>query len=54
MTNIIDIESRFKEVTGLKHLDLSVPHFQKSDNQQQKTTKTELKILPKIRKNGIV
>ena len=43
MPNIIDIESRFKEVTGLTHLDLSVPHFQKSDNQQQKTTKSDFR-----------
>ena len=43
MPNIIDIESRFKEVTGLTHLDLSVPHFQKSDNQQQKTSKSDFR-----------
>ena len=40
---IVAIESRFKEVTGLTHLDLSVPHFQKGDNQQQATTKEEYK-----------
>ena len=40
---IVEIEERFKEVTGLQHLDLSVPHFQKSDNQQQKTTKSDFK-----------
>ena len=43
MTTIAEIESRFKEVTGLTHLDLSVPHFQKADNQQQATTKEEYK-----------
>lgn len=49
MPNIIDIdsiqriESRWKEVTGLQHLDLSVPHFQKADNQQQKTSKSDFK-----------
>ena len=43
MTTISEIESRFKEVTGLQHLDLSVPHFQKSDNQQQKTTKSDFR-----------
>ncbi len=36
-------ESRFKEVTGLTHLDLSVPHFSKGDNQQQKTTKQQFR-----------
>lgn len=40
---IVAIESRFKEVTGLTHLDLSTPHFQKGDNQQQATTKDEYK-----------
>jgi len=40
---IDEIESRFKEVTGLTHLDLSIPHFQKGDNQQQATTKEEYK-----------
>ena len=40
---IDEIESRFKEVTGLTHLDMSVPHFQKGDNQQQATTKEEYK-----------
>ena len=38
------IESRFKEVTGLTHLDLSIPHFQRGDNQQQATTKEEYKL----------
>lgn len=38
---ISDIESRFKEVTGLTDLDLSVRHFEKGDNQQQKTTKEQ-------------
>ena len=41
MPNIIDIESRFKEVTGLQHLDLSVYHFKKGYGQNQKTTKEE-------------
>lgn len=36
-----DIESRFKEVTGLTHLDLSKEHFEKGDEQQQKTTREE-------------
>ena len=40
---ISEIEQRFKEVTGLVDLDLSTPHFQKGDNQQQKTTKEEYK-----------
>ena len=43
MATIESIESRFKEVTGLNHLDLSIPHFQKGDNQQQPTTKEEYK-----------
>ena len=43
MATIESIESRFKEVTGLTHLDLSIPHFQKGDNQQQTTTKEEYK-----------
>lgn len=43
MATIESIESRFKEVTGLTHLDLSTPHFQKGDNQQQATTKDEYK-----------
>ena len=38
---IVAIESRFKEVTGLMHLDLLVPHFSKGDNQQQKTSKSD-------------
>ena len=37
------IESRFKEVTGLTHLDLSTPHFKRGDDQQQKTTKQQFK-----------
>ena len=41
MTTINEIESRFKEVTGLTDLDLSVRHFEKGDNQQQKTTKEQ-------------
>ena len=44
MTVIESIESRFKEVTGLTHLDLSTPHFAKGDNQQQSTTKEEYKL----------
>ena len=40
---IVAIESRFKEVTGLTHLDLSTPHFERGDDQQQKTTKEEYK-----------
>lgn len=32
MTTINEIESRFKEVTGLTDLDLSVRHFEKRDN----------------------
>lgn len=43
MTAIESIEARFKEVTGLTHLDLSTPHFQKGENQQQATTKDEYK-----------
>ncbi len=43
MATIESIESRFKEVTGLNHLDLSVPHFERGDNQQQATTKEEYK-----------
>lgn len=43
MATIESIEERFKEVTGLTHLDLSVPHFQRGDNQQQATTKEEYK-----------
>lgn len=38
---ISTIEFRFKEVTGLTDLDLSVRHFEKGDNQQQKTTKEQ-------------
>ena len=39
--NIDEIEKRFKEVTCLENLDLSIPHMPKSDNQQQKTTKED-------------
>lgn len=39
--SISTIESRFKEVTGLTHLDLSTSHFERGDDQQQKTTKEE-------------
>lgn len=42
-SKIEQIEQRFKNVTGLTHLDLSIPHFQKGDNQQQATTKDEYK-----------
>lgn len=42
-SKIEQIEQRFKNVTGLTHLDLSTPHFQKGDNQQQATTKDEYK-----------
>ena len=38
---IVAIESRFKEVTGLTHLDLSTPHFERGDDQQQKTSKSD-------------
>lgn len=41
--DIYTIEKRFKQVAGLQHLDLSTPHFQRADNQQQKTTKEEYK-----------
>ena len=37
------IESRFKEVTGLQHLDLSISHLPKGNDQSQKTTKQEQK-----------
>ena len=43
MLVLSEIESRFKEVTGLTDLDLSVRHFEKGDNQQQKTTKDDYK-----------
>lgn len=43
MSRIEQIESRFKKVTGLNHLDLSTPHFERGDNQQQATTKEEYK-----------
>lgn len=36
-------EKRFKEVTGLKDLDLSTPHFTKGENQQQLTSKSDFK-----------
>lgn len=42
--NLSDIESRFKEVTGLTDLDLSVRHFERGDNQQQKTDKSSQKL----------
>ena len=40
---IAEIEFRFKEVTGLTHLDLSTPHFTKGENQQQLTSKSDFK-----------
>ena len=40
---IAEIEFRFKEVTGLTHLDLSTTHFTKGENQQQLTTKSDFK-----------
>ena len=36
-------ENRFKEVTGLKDLDLSTSHFTKGENQQQLTSKSDFK-----------
>ena len=45
MSNPIEsIESRFKEVTGLTHLDLSTPHFERGANQQQLTSRSEYKL----------
>ena len=44
MSRIEQIESRFKKVTGLNHLDLSTPHFARGDNQQQPTTKDEYRL----------
>lgn len=41
---VSDIESRFKEVTGLTHVDMSVGHMVRSDGQQQKTSKIEYKL----------
>ena len=43
MISITEIESRFKEVSGLGHLDLSVSHFAKGDDQCQVTTREEQK-----------
>ena len=42
-SRIEQIEQRFKNVTGLTHLDLSTPHFERGANQQQATTKDEYK-----------
>lgn len=42
-SRIEQIEQRFKNVTGLTHLDLSTPHFERGANQQQATTKEEYK-----------
>lgn len=42
-SRIEQIEQRFKNVTGLTHLDLSTPHFDRGVNQQQATTKDEYK-----------
>src|SRR5574344_757350 len=43
--DILDIEKRFKEVTGLEHVDLTKSVIKKSDfeNQQQKTSKQDSK-----------
>lgn len=43
MMDIETSELRFKEVTGLKDLDLSTPHFTKGENQQQLTSKSDFK-----------
>lgn len=43
MKLIEQIEARFKKVTGLEHLDLSTPHFERGDDQQQKTTKQQFR-----------
>lgn len=40
---IEDIESRFKEVTGLTSIDLSLPSIPRNLDSQQKTTKSEFK-----------
>lgn len=40
-SKIETIETRFKNVTGLTHLDLSVSHIERGANQQQSTTKDE-------------
>ena len=42
-SRIEQIEQRFKNVTGLTHLDLSTSHFERGANQQQATTKDEYK-----------
>ena len=44
MLSIESIESRFKEVTGLTHLDFSTPHFERGVNQQQLTSRSEYKL----------
>lgn len=44
METIERIEQRFKTVTGLTHLDLSTSHFQKGDDQQQRTSREEYKL----------
>lgn len=41
---IVEIEERFKEITGLTHVDLSVNHMTKADGLQQKTSKIEYKL----------
>ena len=43
MTTISEIESRFKEVTGLTHVDLSVNHIAKADGLQQATSREAYK-----------
>ncbi len=41
MTDIEEIERRFKETTGLEHIDLSVPHIEKGEGQQQWTSEEQ-------------
>lgn len=40
---ISEIESRFKEVTGLSNIDLSLPTIPRGIDSQQKTTKVAYK-----------
>ena len=42
-SNLEQIESRFKEVTGLIHVDLSVNHIAKADGLQQATSREAYK-----------
>ena len=44
METVERIEQRFKTVTGLTHLDLSTLHFQKGDDQKQRTSREEYKL----------